>query len=250
MTVEIGKPWVRSWNPSAPLRLVCLPYAGGGTADFRRWKDALLPSVDLVPVVLAGRENRMGERAPSDIGAVVDGMLPALLPVLRAAPFVLYGHSMGAWLAFELVRALRRVGKVRPAHLVVSARRAPHRPARLPALSALPDAAFVDGVQQRYGGIPEAIRSSPELMSLFLPTMRADFTLLDRYRYREEPPLDIPLTSWHGREDRIEDESDVRAWSEHTTGPFQFRQMPGGHFFLRDSSDEVADGLNAILRTI
>jgi medium-chain acyl-[acyl-carrier-protein] hydrolase len=250
MTAEIGRPWIRSWNPSAERRLVCLPYAGGGTADFRRWKDGLLPSVDLVPVVLAGRETRMGEPAQDDLAAIVDGMLPALLPVLRAAPFVLYGHSMGAWLAFELVRALRRIGKVKPAHLVVAARRAPHRPARLTPLAGLPDAAFVDAVQARYGGIPEAIRSSPELMSLFLPTMRADFALLDRYRLREEPVLDVPITAWHGQEDTIEDEGDVRAWSEHTRGPFQLRKMPGGHFFLRDSTDEVTDALNAILRTI
>lgn len=235
-------------RPEAPLRLICLSYAGGGTVDFRAWSDDLLPAIDLCPIVLPGRENRLGERAFDDLPSLLDAMVPALLPILRTAPFAIYGHSMGAWVAFELTRALRRIPRVVPIHLFVAARRAPHRPARLPALSGLADAAFVAGVQQRYGGIPDAIRNSPEMMALFLPTLRADFSLLDRYRYVDEPPLAVPMTALHGADDRIEDAADLRAWSEHTSAGFALHTLPGGHFFLRDARDEVTDRINTALR--
>lgn len=243
-----ARPWLRTIRPAAPLRLLCFAYAGGGTVDFRAWADDLLPGIDLCPVVIPGRESRLGERAFDALPALVDTMVPALLPVLREAPFAIYGHSMGAWVAFELVRALRRIGRVQPVHLFVGARRAPHRPPRLAPLSGLDDPAFLAAIHDRYAGIPEAVRTNAELMALFLPTLRADFGLLDRYRYADEAPLDVPITALYGTEDRVEDPSDVRAWSEHTSAEFAFHAMPGGHFFLRDARDELTDRINAVLR--
>ena len=184
------------------------------------------------------------------LGLKVGLMSAALLPLFtEGPPVVVYGHSMGAWLSFELARALRLRG-ARPAHLVLGARRAPHRPPRQPPLSHLPDELFIERMSARYGAIPDAIRREPEIMKLFLPALRADFQMLDRYEYIEEPPLDLPVTALHGSGDLIEDEGDVRAWSQHTTGPFSARVLPGGHFFLRESVDEVTDLLNTILRPL
>lgn len=247
---QIARPWVRTVRPEAPVRLICLSYAGGGTVDFRAWADDLIPAVDLCPVVLPGRESRLGERAFDTLPALVEAMVPALLPLLRTAPFVLYGHSMGAWVAFEFARGLRRHGRVMPEHLIVGARRAPHRPARLPALSGLPDPELVAAIQARYGGIPEAVRNNRELMNLFLPTLRADFSLLDHYRHVDEPPLALPITVLHGSADPVEDPSDLRAWSEHTSVGATFHTVAGGHFFLREARDEVTDRINAVLRPI
>jgi medium-chain acyl-[acyl-carrier-protein] hydrolase len=247
VTEHVARPWIRTVRPEAPLRLLCLSYAGGGTVDFRAWADALLPAIDLCPVILPGRESRMGERAFDAMSPLVDAMVPALLPLLRSAPFAIYGHSMGSWVGFELVRALRRVN-VQPVHLFVAARRAPHRPARVPALSGLPDPAFEQAIQERYGGIPEAVRANRELMALFLPTLRADFGLLDRYRYVDAPPLAVPITAFRGTEDRVDEPSDIAAWSEHTSGAFALHALSGGHFFLREARDELTDRINAVLR--
>ncbi|MEQ1503970.1 MAG: thioesterase domain-containing protein, partial [Myxococcota bacterium] len=94
-----ARPWLRTIDPAAPLRLVCLPYAGGGTVDFRKWSDALLPGVDLGPVLLPGRESRLAERPFDDLPALADALVVGLGPALRLAPYALYGHSMGAWIA-------------------------------------------------------------------------------------------------------------------------------------------------------
>lgn len=248
MSAEAARPWIRSLRPDARLRLICLPYAGGGTAEFRTWADGLPGAVDVCPVVLPGRETRLSERPYDDLHALVEAMLPALAPATRHVPWAVYGHSFGSWVAFEWLRALRRLGRPLPVALFVGARRAPHLPPRLPPLSGLPDAAFVQGVQERYGAIPPAIRDNPDILSVFLPTLRADFALLDRYRYQDEPPLPVPILALRGEDDPIEPRADVEAWSEHAGAGFEARALPGGHFFLRESRDLLTDLLSARLR--
>jgi surfactin synthase thioesterase subunit len=115
-------------------------------------------------------------------------------------------------------------------------------------LSGLPDAAFVAGVQERYGGIADAILRDPEVLRMFLPTLRADFTLLDRYRYRDGQPLPVPLTAIAGSDDPVEDPADVRAWADHTSAAFRLVNVTGGHFFHREAREEVAECVNAVLR--
>lgn len=242
-----ARPWIRAVRPDAAVRLLCFNHAGGGTVEFRGWSEGLPSHVDVLPVVLPGRETRISERPIDDLGQLVEALLPALLPVVRMGPYAIYGHSMGAWVAFELARALRRARQPMPVHLVVAARRAPHRPARLPALSHLAGDAFVAAVQERYAAIPDAVRANRELMDLLLPMLRADFALLDGYRYRDEPPLDVPLTALLGQEDRVELAADVRAWSEHARS-FDFRALPGGHFFHKDERDHVTDVVGGLLR--
>jgi medium-chain acyl-[acyl-carrier-protein] hydrolase len=243
-----GRPYLRAVRPEARARLFCFGYAGGGTVDFRSWTDALLPGIDLCPVVLPGRETRLGEPAFDEMHALVRDLVPVLAPVAAAAPYAVYGHSMGAWVAFEWARAHRQARRPLPVHFFAGARRAPHRPGRLAPISHLPEGAFVDAVQQRYGGIPEAIRANPEMMRLFLPTLRADFALLDGYRYRDEEPVALPVTVFAGEDDPVEDPADLRAWSDVFSGTFTLRRVPGGHFFLRDAVDEVAEKINAALR--
>jgi len=237
-------------RPDAELRLLCLPYAGGGTADFRSWSAELPATVDVCPVSLPGREQRLGERAFDKMEPLVQALVEDLAPVLRAAPWALYGHSMGAWIGFELVRAARRHRLPLPVLLLCASRRAPHLASRLPLLSGLPESAFTDAVQERYGAIPDAIRNNPEILRLFLPTMRADFTLLDRYRYRDEPPLAVPIVAFRGKDDPVEPEPDLRAWSEHTSASFELRTVPGGHFFLRESRSIVIGHVRGLLALV
>jgi medium-chain acyl-[acyl-carrier-protein] hydrolase len=236
-------PWLRALRPDARQRLVCLPFAGGGTVDYRGWSAGLPPEVDVCPVALPGREARLGERPYDSLESLVAALAPVLVPVVRGVSWALYGHSMGAWIGFELLRTFRRSHVPMPDVFFVASRRAPHLPPRLPVLSGLPDSAFVDAVQDRYGAIPEAIRSNPEILRLFLPTMRADFTLLDRYRYQDEEPLPVPIVAFRGQDDPVEPATDLRAWSEHTSAGFELVTLPGGHFFLRESRAALLDAL-------
>jgi medium-chain acyl-[acyl-carrier-protein] hydrolase len=249
MTPDAARPWLRAVRPEARARVICLSFAGGGTAPFRTWGPSFPGTVDICPVVLPGRETRLSEPTIDEMGALIDQLLPALLPVLRRAPYAIYGHSMGSWVGYELIRALRRLGGPQPVHLFAAARRAPHLPLRGPVLSDIAsDDAFLDAIQDKYDAVPAAIRANPEIMALFLPTLRADFGLLDRYRYTDEEPLPVPITALRGQRDDVVRHADVKAWSEHTTGDFVLRTVPGGHFFLEESADLVAAMIAAALR--
>lgn len=242
---DVAAPWIRRVDPRAHKRLFCLPYAGGGAAAFKGWADCLPATIDVCPVVLPGREHRMREPAVADLRALAEGLATAIKPLVRRTPYAIYGHSMGSWLGFELVRALRRRRLPLPEHLYVGARRAPHLPSTHPPLSHLDRDAFVAGVQERYNAIPAALLAQPAILDMFLPTLKADFGALDAYRYQEEEPLDVPITAFRGARDAVVASAALRAWSEHTTAGFQQHTLPGGHFFL----DEDRDLLTSLVGT-
>jgi len=246
--MSAGMPWVRACDPSARFRLFCLPYAGGGTAEYRAWKDAFPGSVDICPVMLPGREARLSETPYSDMNALVPALADALWPLMRRTPYAFTGHSMGAWIAYALTVELRRRRRDLPEHLFLSARRSPDLPSPRPEICHLPEAQFIDAIQERYSAIPQKILDNPTFLRMFLPGLRADFTLLDTWRCPPEPPLDVPITAFAGTEDSVVGAALVRSWKKYTTRDFQLRQIPGGHFFLRDSADLLTDAIAGTLR--
>jgi len=138
---------------------------------------------------------------------------------------------MGALIAFEVARELRRGGP-QPVRLLVSAHEAPHRPDPDPPISHLDDADFVAEICARYDGIPREVLDQPELMELVLPVMRADFTAIESYAYVADSPLDCPISCFGGAGDRRVALADLEAWSEQTRGSFRLRVLPGDHFFV------------------
>jgi medium-chain acyl-[acyl-carrier-protein] hydrolase len=229
-------PTVRPWS-RAGLRLFCLPYAGGGASVYREWAGALGDSVEVCPVQLPGREARFGEPAFTRIGPLVEALADALGPHLDR-PFALFGHSLGALVAFELARRLRRSGRPGPSHLFVSGCRAPQvrRAERL--VHTLPDAAFRQELR-RLGGTPAELLANDELMDLVLPTLRADFALCETYEYADGFPLPCPVTALGGRDDGAIGRDDLEAWRVHTTARFAAHVLPGDHFFVRSARARV-----------
>ncbi|MEM7481854.1 MAG: thioesterase domain-containing protein [Acidobacteriota bacterium] len=242
--------WItyRRSRPSARLRLFCFPFAGGGASTYRRWPDDFPPEVDLCPVQLPGRENRIQEIPFDALDPLVESFAESHRDWFRDLPFAFFGHSMGSLIAFELARWLRREGLPAPRHLFMSAHRAPHQPLREPPIYALPDAEFRNRLR-RLNGTPEAVLQHPELMELLEPLLRADFAVNERYECRSEPPLDIPLTAYGGVEDPDVEAADLKAWGQHTTGPFQTRLFPGDHFFLQteEGGGELRRRIAAVL---
>jgi len=232
--------WVlRSPRPSpGRLRLFCLPYAGGGAAAYRAWADGLPPEIEVCRIELPGRGSRFAEprfkSAAELVRAAADGLRPHLDP-----PFALFGHSMGALLAFELARELRRRGRPLPALLLVAGHEAPQCPDPDPPLSHLPDSEFVEEIRRRYDGIPAEVLAEPELLDLLLPVLRDDVALLERYRYSEEPPLDCPISCLGGEEDRRVSRESLEAWRDQTVRSFALRLIPGGHFFIESARAAV-----------
>jgi len=236
--------WVLRSGRQRPgrLRLFCLPYAGGAASAYRAWADGLSPEVEVCPVQLPGRGSRFREppfrRLEDLLPALADGIAPLL-----DRPFSLFGHSMGAVVAFELARELRRRGAPAPVLLAVSGHQAPPRPEVEPPFSHLPDAAFLEELRRRYDGIPPEVLAEEELLQLLLPVLRADIQVLETYAYAGEPPLDCPLSCFGGEDDPHVSLADLEAWSDETSGRLQVRTFPGGHFFVESARSDVLRAL-------
>lgn len=237
----------RSWihaaapRPRARLRLFCFPHAGGGASSYHAWGAQLAPDIELCAVRLPGREGRLAEPPPRSMQQLVALLSDGLAPSLDRG-FALFGHSLGATVAFELARSLRRHARPTPVHLFVSGCAAPHlraaREAGTPALHALPDDVLIAGLRQ-LGGVPSEIMAVPELLSVVLPTLRADLELDETYVHRAERPLDCPITAFGGLEDETVARDQLEAWRDQTRARFALHLLPGNHFFLHTGPGSI-----------
>jgi medium-chain acyl-[acyl-carrier-protein] hydrolase len=225
-------------RPRAAFRLVCFPYGGGSAASFHGWRDWLPANFDTYAVQLPGRANRLREPPRRSLRPLVEELADALGPDLRR-PTVVFGHSLGALLAFELARALRRRGDPPPLTLLLSGCRAAHVPPRT-RWGELDDDDFVAFVA-RLGGTPPEVLRNRELLELALPALRADLELFETYRHEPEPPLDVPIAAFAGTDDDQAPVEDVREWRLHTAAGFSFDLLPGGHFFLDHAGTVFAE---------
>ncbi|MFC0101061.1 thioesterase domain-containing protein [Micromonospora marina] len=230
-------------RPEAPVRLFCLPYAGAGASVFRRWAAEFGPGVDVVPVQLPGRENRITEDPRFGVAEVADAIAS------RAdRPYAIYGHSMGGRLGFDVVRELRRTGRPLPLRLYVGGARAPHvaTPGPFDGLSRAGDDELLRRLGEG-GGLPAELLAHPELVELLLPLLRADFGRVDDYRHVPGEPLPVPIVVFAGRTDRAVSREQSAAWAEHTAAGFTLHELDGGHFFLHDRLTELAALIRADL---
>jgi medium-chain acyl-[acyl-carrier-protein] hydrolase len=224
--------WIQCFapNPRARLRLYCFPYAGGGPWIFRSWGSFLPPDVEVRGVQLPGRGSQLRTAPHTDFVPLLQEIAERFAGE-ASGRFVFFGHSLGALVAFELARELRRRGLRQPVHLFVSGLGAPQlSPA--PVLDPeLPDAEFVAGLRE-LKGTPEEVLDNEELMQLVLPALKADFRICASYRYLHDRPLDCPISSFGGLQDPAATREQVEAWSAQTVGGFSVTMFDGDHFYL------------------
>jgi len=243
-----ASPWVVRYGAGrSRLRLLCFPFAGGAASTFRTWPDRLPAMVEVCAVQPPGREARLKEAPIRSLPTLVDALIEETR-ACRQPPFVFFGHSLGAIVAFELARALRRRGETMPVHLFVSGCGAPQQAAP-ELLSALPEAELIERLR-RMGGTPGEVLEHAEMLELLLPTVRADFALRDSYVHASEPPLDIPVSAYGGHDDNEVTQSRLAAWRDQTRARFTLRGFPGGHFFLRTARDLLLEALAGELKQL
>ncbi len=217
-------------RPSARIRLFCFPGAGGGAASFRMWPEDCHPEIEVALIQSPGRENRLREEPLRSMGALVPAITRAIVEFLDR-PYAFYGHSLGAKVAFETAREIRRRGLPAPIHLFAAAAPGPGVPWVHPPLHTLGDSDLLQEIQSRYGGVPQEVIADRELCALLVPALRADLTVIETYRFSEEPPLANPITCFCGNSDAMTSESEISDWRRHTAASFRLRKFPGGHFF-------------------
>lgn len=232
--MKIRDGWFAVYRPVRHplLRLFCFPFAGGGTLAFREWPDQLPPEVEVCAIQLPGREGRFKERPYTRLADLVQD-LAAAFTTYSPLPYAFFGHSMGALVAFELARELRRRHQPGPELLMVSGCRGPQLRDPDPPIHDLPELDFLEEIR-KLNGTPEAVLGNRELLQLLMPLLRADFEMCETYQYLEETPLACPLVAFGGTEDPDLPREDIAAWSHETAGSFALRMFPGDHFYLLD----------------
>jgi medium-chain acyl-[acyl-carrier-protein] hydrolase len=227
--------------PPTRLRLFCFPYAGGGASAFRSWAAAMPPGVALYGYQPPGRENRIAEPLAASLDEVVppaERGVRAL--VLDGAPFVLFGHSLGALVAFSITCRMEMTGGVVPRHLMVSGCIAPHRRADIPVVHDLPEPEFIDWVRA-LGGTPDGVWAHAELRELLVPILRADFRLFASFSDEKCRRIRTPIMAFGGIDDRAVPHDGLAAWRERTSGGATICMLPGDHFFLHSSQGLLLD---------
>jgi medium-chain acyl-[acyl-carrier-protein] hydrolase len=194
------------------------------------------PAIDVCPVDLPGRGRRFREPLHTRLPALLQELVDELQPHVDLR-FALFGHSMGAMIAYELACRLARDGAV-PLCLFVSGRRAPQFPRTEPPIHTLSDGALLAKVRAM-DGIPPAIGQNHEMLDLALPILRADFALSESYQYVDGPPLTCPIFALSGTSDVEVSREGLLGWRDRTRSIFRPRFFPGGHFFLQHDQAAV-----------
>ncbi|MEO8695419.1 MAG: alpha/beta fold hydrolase [Acidimicrobiales bacterium] len=228
---------------SKSRRLYCLPFAGGGPSTYRMWPRSLPADVDVVAVRPPGRDPTNAELPADSIAEIVDAVLASIAELHRAEPlpFALFGHSLGALVAFEVTIALEESGGLIPTRLFVSGRRPPDELHHGDKVHALADDEFLDAIQRSYGGVPDLVRNEPELLALLLPSLRADIKAHENYAPLTARQVRCPVRVYGGARDRNPRPSQLGGWQRVAVHEVSIRVFEGGHFYL----DAARDALTA-----
>ncbi|MFI5930584.1 thioesterase II family protein [Actinoplanes sp. NPDC051494] len=220
------------------LFLACLPFAGSGAGFFREWEKLAPPEVTLLPVQLPGREERFLDDPYTEVADAVAGLTPQILAGTGdGAAVALFGHSLGAVLAYEIARELERTGHPGLRHLFVSGSPGPHD-GRAERATGLPDMEFLAGVQ-RFAGYRHAAFDDPEMIEVLLPALRADVEMHENYRATGTGTLSVPVTALRGDHDELVSREQAGQWAGVTRGPFGYQELPGGHMYLVDEAEHL-----------
>jgi len=220
-----------------PVQLICLPFAGAGASFFWPWR-SLDPRVTVRALQLPGREKRIDDEPFEDVEGAADALVAELIadPGLDEGPVALFGHSLGAVLAYELARRLRASG-VAVARLFVSGSPGPWSP-RARRATGLDDEQFLAEVET-LAGYRHAAFDDPDMRGMLLPVLRADVEMHENYRPEPHAPTDVGVTALRGARDDLVTAEELAGWAAVTTGGCEQVELPGGHMYLTDSARAV-----------
>lgn len=225
------------------LTLLCVPFAGAGPSFFHPWRDLSAGRWRVTSVELPGRERRILEEPYRNVCEAAKGSVDAIVADLgEGSRTVLFGHSLGAVLAYELVHLLGARG-VHVERLVVSGSPGPWTQRERRA-SGLEDEEFLARVEEFAGFRHEAL-DHPEMRELILPVLQADCEMHENYVPSTDAPVSVPITSLRGDADGLVTAEEARQWRSATAASFGYAEFPGDHMYLVDAGREVLDAIES-----
>jgi len=246
-------PWIRCFptaaSPATPWTVLFFPHSGGSAGSYQSLAAQVAHMAQTGCVQYPGRAERQRESLFTDVHVLADQVAEALAPVREDGPLIFFGHSLGAAVAYEVVR---RMPDQRQIVLVASGHPAPSR-LRLPILDPVsdgsndPDEPLIELIRS-LGGADGDLLDHPVLRRMFLPVIRSDLMAHSRYRPDADSAVNCPVIALMGAADPLTNSPDVQAWERHTSSTLRVHTLPGGHFFTNENTEEVVDVLRGVMR--
>lgn len=249
LKIQNGSGWcvITKPNPAASHRIFCFPYAGGGTNVFRNWHNLLSENVEVVTIQLPGRERRFAEQPISDLKQLVLQLKTEFIRLMNK-PYFVFGHSNGCLIIYELLKQLTVSGIPLPQKTLLSSKSPPHLKDTEDIKWNLPDHEFLKELKDMQG-TPKEVLENEELMSLFLPTIRADFALGDTYEFVSVPKINNNIHLIRGDADSVSQE-ELQAWQELFFGTVEYDEVAGGHFHVIDDAAQITAKVNQSISSL
>ncbi|NWV14974.1 SAST synthase, partial [Ptilonorhynchus violaceus] len=229
-------------RPNALCRLICFPWAGGGTLQLARWGKLFSNSIEVLCVRFPGRETRFTEPFAKDMTSMVNEVTSVLLQELKEKPFAFFGHSFGSYVSFAVALHLKEKYRLEPVHLFMSGAHAPHSEA-VDSLKHIPIFNTIDEEVLAYiriqGGTSSELLHNEEIKKHLLLTFREDIRVFQTFSFKKaemDSPFSCDITCFNGSDDKAHD---LQGWQELTSGDTSFYELPGGHFYLLEPSNEI-----------
>lgn len=223
------------------LRLLCFPFAGGGTLNYSRWRADINENIDLCAINLPGRERLFSRPCLTDFNEYLSSLV-YLIKRESGCPTIFYGHSYGGIAAYFTALELDQLDGLSPLHVFISARTPPSMEIDMN-MGNMGKEQFIRVLINRYQGIPPQISHNPELLNIFLPIIQSDFKMYEKYPRLLEACKQKKIKSnitTIGYDEDEPSEASFFEWRKFTQGSHKHIQLPGGHFeVLKDWSVPV-----------
>lgn len=212
------------------VKVFAIPFAGGSKYSYRVLQNYLPSHFEWETLELPGRGSRMQEALQTDIMETAEDLFGQIRNRVNGEEYIIYGHSMGTLLGYELAKKIIDAGLSKPVCLFFTGRGAP---------SVKEEKKISDFERQSFwkeikelGGLPEEILENEEMKDFFEPFLRADFKAVEEYKYQAmEKPFPVPLFIRTGSDEHLFWE-DVIKWQKETIFKISFKRLPGDHFFF------------------
>jgi medium-chain acyl-[acyl-carrier-protein] hydrolase len=234
-----------SKTPQSEVQLICFPFAGSGASLFYPWVHSLSPKFEIWAFQAPGHEELVDQELINDLVKMKEYILQKILPILKP-PFILFGHSLGAVLAYELTKELQSKNLI-PATLIVSGRQPPHLKSKKASISHLKNEDFINEVFQ-FNGTPQELLASNEFLEMAIPILRADFQLAENYQVQIQEKIKCPIKVLGSTHDQWIDVHEITQWSDATENSCEIAIFEGDHFHLKQNPKVITSYLNGVLR--
>ena len=231
---------------SCKAKILAIPFAGGNKYSFNKIEQHISPSFEWITLELPGRGDRFKESLLSNIPEMVDDLYVNIRQHIVKGEYVLFGHSMGCLLGYELIKKISKNNLKLPYCAFFLGRGAPEHDRFTSKKSTLPPELFWEEIR-KIGGMPKDFFNQKDLMDVFYPVLKNDFRAIENYCYSKMArPFTVPMKIMMGKDEiGVEEEKttikEMKDWANETDANCNFEIVPGNHFFIHEKSKMIAE---------